>query len=200
MGIFGWLDRFTEKVDEPPVIGKGRLLEPTDLALLILRAWLGIVIIAHGANHGRSLDATSSWFEKLGWRRPRLQAMLSSVAEIAIGVGLIAGLLTSVAAAGLIAIMWVAYISNHRPNGFFIFRKGEGYEYVATIAFASLTLAMLGPGAASLDHALGITESNGWTGLAIGLGGIAVGGLQLAAFWKPGKSGEAERRRSGETK
>ena len=188
MGIFGWLADFTEKVDEPPSSEKGRLLEPTDLALMFLRVWLGIVIIAHGANHGRSLDGTSGWFEKLGWQRPRLQAMLSSVAEIAIGVGLITGLLTSVAAAGLIAVMWVAYISNHRPNGFFIFRKGEGYEYVATIAFASLALAMLGPGAVSLDHALGITELNGWTGLAIGSGGIAIGGLQLAAFWRPGKS------------
>ena len=112
-------------------------MESTDIALLILRGWLGIVIMAHGINHGRSLDGTTSWFASLGWQRARLQAMLSAVAEIAIGVALIVGLLTSIAAAGLVATMFVAYLSNHRPNGFFIFRPGEGWEYVATIAFAS---------------------------------------------------------------
>ena len=163
-------------------------MEPTDLALLILRLWLGIVIIAHGLNHGRSLDGTTSWFASLGWQRARMQAILSAVVEIAIGVGLIVGLLTTFAAAGLIATMFVAYLSNHRPNGFFIFRKGEGYEYVATIAFASLALAMLGAGDVSVDAAFGIDGLAGWTGLAIGVGGFIVGALQVAAFWRPSRA------------
>ena len=160
-------------------------MEATDLALLILRVWLGIVIIAHGVNHGRSIEGTTNWFAKLGWKKARLQAILSSGAEVAIGVGLIVGLLTPLAAAGLIATMFVAFISNHRPNGFFIFRPGEGYEYVATIAFASLALAMMGAGDISLDNAFGIDTLDGWTGLIIGLGGFAAGALQLATFWRP---------------
>lgn len=159
-------------------------MESTDLALLIVRVWLGIVIMAHGINHGRTLDGTTKWFAGMGWRRARLQAILSSVAEIAIGIGLIVGLLTPIAAAGLVATMFVAYLSNHRPNGFFIFRPGEGWEYVATLAFTSLGLAMLGAGEISLDHAFGITALDGWTGLLIGLAGFVVGALQVALFWR----------------
>ena len=159
-------------------------MESTDIALLILRGWLGIVIMAHGINHGRSLDGTTSWFASLGWQRARLQAMLSAVAEIAIGVALIIGLLTSIAAAGLVATMFVAYLSNHRPNGFFIFRPGEGWEYVATIAFASIALATLGAGDLSLDGVIGLDSLTGWTGLIIGASGFVIGWLQVEMFWR----------------
>ena len=160
-------------------------MESWDLALLIIRVWLGIVIIAHGVNHGRTLDGTTNWFASMGWQRARTQAILSSVAEIAVGIGLIIGLLTPLAAGGLVATMFVAYLTNHRPNGFFIFRPGEGWEYVATIAFISLALATLGAGEVSLDAVFGLEGLAGWTGLAIGLGGFVVGGLQVAAFWRP---------------
>ena len=160
-------------------------MESWDLALLIIRVWLGIVIIAHGVNHGRTLDGTTNWFASMGWRRARVQAILSAVAEIAIGIGLILGLLTSLAAGGLVATMFVAYLTNHRPNGFFIFRPGEGWEYVATLAFVSLALATLGPGETSLDAALDLDETlAGWTGLIIGLTGFALGALQVAMFWR----------------
>lgn len=160
-------------------------MEPTDLALLLLRLWLGVVIIAHGVNHGRGLDGTAEWFAGMGWQNPRRQALLSAVGEIAIGAGLVVGLLTSVAAGGLIAVMFVAYLTVHRKNGFFIFRPGEGYEYVATIAVVGLSLAILGAGDASLDGLLEIDGLNGWTGLVIGLGGLVVARLQVAMFWRP---------------
>ena len=162
-------------------------MESPDFAQLMLRIWLGIVIIAHGVNHGRTLGGTTNWFQSLGWQRARMQATLSSVAEIGIGLALIAGFLTPIAAAGLVATMFVAYLTVHRPNGFFIFRPGEGYEYVATIAVAALTLAVIGAGNVSLDNAMGIDNLTGWPGLAIGLGGLVVGALQVAMFWRPTK-------------
>jgi putative oxidoreductase len=159
-------------------------MEPTDVALALLRGWLGVVIMAHGINHARSLDGTTKWFESIGWRKARLQATMSAIGEIAIGIALITGLLTTAAAAGLVAAMFVAYLSVHRTNGFFIFRPGEGYEYVATIAFAALTLAVTGAGSLSLDHALGIDALSGWNGLVIGLSGFVAGGALVAAFWR----------------
>ena len=78
-------------------------MEQMDAALLILRVWAGFVLIAHGINHGRTLDGTASWFESKGFRKARLNAFLSFANEIAIGIGLILGLLTSVAAAALAA-------------------------------------------------------------------------------------------------
>lgn len=157
-----------------------------DTALLILRLWLGFVMLAHGINHARSIEGTTAWFESKGFRQARLNARASAAGEIAIGLGVAFGLLTSFAAAGLIATMTVAFGSIHRFAGFFVFKRpDEGYEYVATLAVAALALAVLGPGAASIDAALDIDLTfDGWTGLLIGLAGIAAGAGQLAAFWR----------------
>lgn len=157
-----------------------------DVALLILRLWAGLVIIAHGINHGRSLEGTANWFASKGFKSPALNARLSAGNEIAIGIGLILGLLTSVAAAGLAATMFVAFWAIHRFAGFFNFhRPDEGYEYVATLAAVSLALAVAGPGSASIDSVLGIAENlDGWVGAAIIGAGLLVAAGQLATFWR----------------
>jgi putative oxidoreductase len=164
-----------------------------DVALLLLRLWAGLVIIAHGVNHGRTLEGTAKWFASKGFRSPELNARISALNEIAIGVALIAGVLTSVAAAALFATMFVAFWSIHRFVGFFNFRRpDEGYEYVATLAVIAVCLAIAGPGIYSVDEALGIAGNlDEWVGLAIVGGGLLVAGGQLAMFWRkpmPGSS------------
>ena len=57
--------------------------------------------------------------------------------------------------------MLVAWITNHRGNGFFIFRPGEGWEYVMTLTFCGLAIAAIGGGEWSLDHALEIDDDLG---------------------------------------
>jgi putative oxidoreductase len=156
--------------------------------LLILRATLGVVMVAHGWNHifgGGRIPGTARWFEGLGMRPGRLHAWLASLTELGAGAMLLAGLLTPLAAAGVVGVMLVAWITNHLRNGFFIFRPGEGYEYVMTLCLAALAVGALGAGEWSLDHALGI-DWTGWTGLAIaaGAGGGGAAGL-LATFWRP---------------
>jgi putative oxidoreductase len=143
-------------------------------------------MIAHGINHGRSLDGTTRWFAKIGFKAPRINAYLSSINELAIGSALVLGLLTSVAAAGLAAIMLGAFWAVHRFAGFFVFhRPDEGYEYVATLSVIALGLAVAGPGSISADAALGLDETlSGWTGGAIFLAGLALAGVQLALFWR----------------
>ena len=157
-----------------------------DAAMLALRLWAGIVMIAHGVNHGRNLDGTAAWFEKVGFKSPRLNAMLSSVNELAIGAALILGLLTAPAAAGLAATMFVAFWAIHRFAGFFVFhRPDEGYEYVASLAVIALALAVGGPGSVSVDRALGIDDAlDGWTGALIFVLGLAAAAGQLALFWR----------------
>lgn len=161
-------------------------MEPIDLALTVLRLWLGVVMLAHGVHHARSLEGTASWFASKGFRPPDLNARASAFGELAIGAGLLAGLLTSAAAAGLIATMTVAFGSIHRFAGFFVFKRpDEGWEYVATLAVAAFTVAVAGPGPYSLDAVLGIdTALSGWTGLVIALAGVAAGVAQLAVFWR----------------
>ena len=157
-----------------------------DAAMLVLRLWMGAVMIAHGVNHARTQEGTARWFEKVGFRSPELNARLSAGNEILIGLALIAGLLTTIAAAGLVATMFVAFWSIHRFAGFFVFhRPDEGYEYVATLAVAALALAILGPGGVSLDSVIGIDDNlNGALGAGIIGLGLLAGAGQLATFWR----------------
>ncbi len=168
-------------------------MEPLDFAMLVLRVWVGIVILAHGINHARSLDGTASWFERVGFKQAKLQALASALVEIGVGVLLVLGLLTPLAAAGLAATMFVAFWSIHRKNGFFVFRPGEGWEYVATLAFSALAIGIAGPGEISIDHALGIADDvDGWVGFAIVLGGVVLAAGQLAATWRAPKPAGVE--------
>lgn len=157
-----------------------------DAALLIVRVWAGVVLVAHGVNHGRSLDGTARWFASKGFRAANANALLSAAGEIAVGLALIVGLLTTVAAAGMAAIMLAAFWTVHRFAGFFVFhRPDEGYEYVVTLAAVALALAIAGPGAVSVDAALGIDETlSGWTGVLIFAAGIVAGAAQLALLWR----------------
>jgi len=155
-----------------------------DVVLLMFRFWVAIVIIAHGVNHGRTQEGTAKWFASKGFSSPQLNARISALNEILIGLALIAGLLTSVAAAGLVATMFVAFWSIHRFAGFFNFhRPDEGWEYVATLSVIGIALAVLGPGRYSVDEALGIAGNlDGWVGLAIVGAGVLVAAGHFSFF------------------
>lgn len=157
-----------------------------DVAMLLLRVWAGVVMVAHGLNHARSLEGTARWFAKVGFRSPQVNARVSAAGELAIGAGLLAGLFTSPAAAGLVATMLVAFWSIHRFAGFFVFhRPDEGYEYVTTLAVMALVIAIVGPGSVSLDAVIGIDDDlDGWVGAGIVALGLLAGAGQLATFWR----------------
>jgi putative oxidoreductase len=167
-------------------------LDAWNLGLLLLRAIAGVVMLAHGINHifgGGKIEGTARWFESLGMKPGKLHAWLASITEVAAGAMLVLGLLTPLAAAGVVGVMLVALITNHIPNGFFIFRPGEGYEYVLTLTVVGVVIGALGAGEWSLDHLLGddIREKlQGVWGLLIaaGLGGAGAAVL-LLIFWKP---------------
>lgn len=160
-----------------------------DVGLLVLRVWAGVVMLAHGVNHARNREGTTRWFGSVGFRSPRLNARLSAINEIAIGIALVLGLLSGIASAGLVATMVVAFWAIHRFAGFFVFhRPDEGYEYVLTLAVIALVIAIVGPGAFSLDAALGWDDVfDGPAGVGIFGAGIAVAAAQLAIFWRKPK-------------
>lgn len=162
-----------------------------DIAAAIMRVSLGITMLMHGWNHafgGGKLAGTASWFESIGLRPGRLHATVATLTEIGAGLFLVFGLLTPLAAGAAMGTMLVALVTNHIRNGFFIFRPGEGYEYVLMIILMTAALASLGGGRASLDHAIGF-DLDGWAGLAaavvIGAGGSAV---LLATSWRPNRA------------
>jgi len=160
-----------------------------NLALLLLRVAVGAIMLAHGINHifrGGKIAGTAGWFESLGMKPGILHAWLASITEVGAGALLVVGALTPLAAAGVTGVMVVAWITNHRKNGFFIFRPGEGWEYVMLLTVCGIALGGLGPGEWSVDHALDLFDPPGVTGIAIsGVLGIGAALGLLAVFWRP---------------
>ena len=143
-----------------------------DIAALVLRIAVGGTIMAHGWNHafgGGKLPGTARWFESIGIRPGRVHALMATVTELGAGALLVLGFLTPLAAGAVVGTMLVALVANHLRNGFFIFRPGEGYEYVLMISLVCVALGALGGGRASLDHATGL-HVPGWAGLLIAAG------------------------------
>jgi putative oxidoreductase len=165
-----------------------------DAALLLARVVLAGVFLAHGINHifgGGKIAGTARWFDSLGMRPGIVHAWFASLTEIGAGALLVLGLLTPLAGAGVVGVMLVAWITNHRKNGFFIFRPGEGWEYVMTLTMLGIVVGTLGAGGWSIDgHVNDLMKLWGWPGFAISAGGGAVGaGLLLATCWRPSKRG-----------
>ena len=168
-----------------------------DIGTLLLRIAMGITMLAHGYNHawgGGKLAGTARWFESIGIRPGRVHAFLATATELAVAPLLFLGLLAPLAAAGVLGVMLVALISNHLKNGYFIFRPGEGYEYVLFISFAALALAALGGGGWSIDRVLvdhdvsGCNWLYGWHGLLVAaVAGGGGAGLLLATCWRPNR-------------
>ena len=162
-----------------------------NLGLFILRIAVGVIMIAHGYNHifrGGKIKGTAGWFASLGMRPGILHAWVASINELAAGVLLILGFFNPLAAAGVVGTMTVALITNHLKNGFFIFRPGEGWEYVGLLICTGLALGAMGAGEWSVDNALDWDWTTGITAFVItavvGLGGAAA---LLAVFWRPAK-------------
>ena len=157
-----------------------------DVALLVVRVAFGLGVAAHGYNKvfgGGGLVGTGQWFGSIGMRWPALQARLAAGTEIGTGLLFAVGLLTPLAAAGIIGLMTVAFWAVHRNNGFMI--TNHGWEYVAAITVVAWAVATIGPGRFSLDNAFDI-EWSGWTGAVVaGVVGVGSGAAQLAICYRP---------------
>jgi putative oxidoreductase len=163
-------------------------VEGSDIAAALLRLTVGGTMLAHGWNHafgGGKLRGTAQWFESIGIRPGRLHAFFATVVELGAGALLVVGFLIPLAAAGVVGSMAVALVANHSRNGFFIFRSGEGYEYVLNLIIAACAIGALGGGTLSVDQHFGV-RPHGWLGLMIaalvGGGGAA---LLLVTSWRP---------------
>lgn len=163
-------------------------MDPIDAALLALRVMFGLGLAYHGYNKvfgGGKLTGTARWFGSIGMRWPLWQARAAAATEIGAGLLFALGLLTPLAAAGIIGLMLVALWVSHRDNGFFIFNDGQGWEYTASIAVVAWAVGAAGPGQVSLDHAIDLSFS-GWTGAVIASTvGVGSAVVHLAACYRP---------------
>jgi putative oxidoreductase len=146
-------------------------------ARLLARLFIGAMFIGHGTQKlfgwfgGPGIDGTTGMMEKLELAPPRANAYAASLSETLGGVAIALGAFTPAAAASLIGTMTTAIRTVHLKNGFW--STGGGYEYNLTIIAALLLIVDGGPGALSVDGALGIED----TGAGAALGALALGVL-----------------------
>jgi putative oxidoreductase len=137
-----------------------------DWTQTVVRIVLGVVFFAHGAQKlfgwfgGPGLkDTVRTMRESLGLPVPL--ALAAVAAEVFGGLGLIAGLLSRVAAAGIGVIMVVAVVMVHGRYGLFLNwfgdRKGHGYEYHLLAIGLAVVIVVRGSGALSLDRLLSVS-------------------------------------------
>jgi len=126
-----------------------------DFGILLLRVVLGLTMAAHGYNKffgPGGLAGTAGWFDSMGMRPGKFHARVAASTEMASGLGLAAGLLTPIPAAGFVSLMFVAAWTVHRKNGFFIVK--EGWEYNLVLAVAAIAIGTLRASKLSILSAL----------------------------------------------
>ncbi|HEY2203758.1 MAG TPA: DoxX family protein [Pseudonocardia sp.] len=165
----------------------------TDLGLLVLRAGLGAVLVAHGAQKvfgiwgGPGIDGFARLLAGLGYQRSGELSWATGVTELVAGALLVLGLLAPLAAAAVLAIMINAVLLK-LGNGFFVTSPAgaDAVEFDLLLGASAACLVLTGPGRIALDRGRAWHHRPGsWGGLALVLG-VAVGVLVFVLLRRPG--------------
>jgi putative oxidoreductase len=125
------------------------------LGLLLIRLVVGILFIGHGAQKlfgwfgGYGPKGTGGWMESVGIKPGVAMAVLAGLMELLGGLLLAAGLFTPIAAVLITLTMLGAIIKVHGKNGIWV--TANGYEYPLVLIAVAIGIALIGPGAYSLD-------------------------------------------------
>jgi putative oxidoreductase len=139
---------------------------------LIVRATVGGYFVGHGLQKltgwfgGDGPVGTGEFFESVGIRPGRKQALLAGAAELGGGALLSLGFLTPLGVAAIAGVMTNAIRHVHAKSGLWI--TNGGVEHPATVIAALAALAESGPGPLSLDAKLGL-ELEGRVAMALAL-------------------------------
>jgi putative oxidoreductase len=162
-----------------------------DLALLILRVAVGLVVAMHGfmklgwVGKGGSPAGTAAFFENyLGLKPGMFWAWVAIFAESIGGTLLALGLFGPFPAIAVAADMIVVTVTAHVPKGFW--SSAGGWEFPVPLVAGALAVALLGVGRSSLDSLIGVTFADTlvglwWIVMAVGV----VLALILHAMFKP---------------
>lgn len=148
-----------------------------DLALLILRLVVGLLLAAHGAQKlfgwfgGYGLRGTSGWIASLGLKPAGLWTLAAALGEFGGGLLIAFGLLTPLGAVAAAATMVTAIVLAHWPK---VFASDNGFEFPLVLLAAAVAIALSGPGAYSLDAVLGVTVPAALTAVAALLAGLGI--------------------------
>jgi putative oxidoreductase len=132
----------------------------TDLALLLIRAVVGVTFLLHGLDKFSDMAGTQQGFDGMGIPLADVAAPFVASLEVAGGIALIVGALTPIFALGLAFNMLVAALTAHVDNGFFV--ADGGYELVLLLGVACTGLVIAGAGRFSVDAAARLSRLPGF--------------------------------------
>ncbi|GAA4475954.1 hypothetical protein GCM10023094_14560 [Rhodococcus olei] len=136
-----------------PVTPRGTL----DLGLLVLRVAVGAVALAHGLQKlfgwwgGPGLSGFETVLVEAGFRQAHLLAVAGAVGEVVAGVALIVGLLTPLAAAGLLAVLINAWCVRQAAEPGLQWFAPTGPELELLLAATLVAIILSGPGRISIE-------------------------------------------------
>jgi len=129
-----------------------------DLALLISRVSLGVILIAHGYRRWRFQGIASqiAYLRTFATPHAEIAAWGGTILELAGGLFLVVGALTPLVAAAVVAeqVVVISY-TNWYKSIYLLDRRGAylgGYEYSVTLAVLALLLVVFGAGRLSIDQ------------------------------------------------
>jgi putative oxidoreductase len=150
----------TRKTGGIMMSGPSLLKSTADWAPLVIRIALGIIFIAHGSQKlfgafgGHGMSGTVGMMQSLGVHPAVFFAWIVTLVEFLGGIGILIGLLTSIASLLIAIDMVVAIATVHGKNGFFL-GQPPGYEYNIALIAMAVALILSGAGALSVDRLIG---------------------------------------------
>jgi putative oxidoreductase len=149
-----------------------------DLALLLLRLLLAGLLLGHSTQKllgwfgGAGPAGTGAVFERWGFVPGPRMAVIAGACELVGAASIAAGLLTQGGCAVVVGTMAVASVAT-APNGFWAQRGG--CEVPFCYGALAAVVGFGGPGAISLDNALGLTGLSSLAAFGWGLAALLVG-------------------------
>ncbi|SBS79070.1 DoxX family protein [uncultured Mycobacterium sp.] len=154
-----------------------------DLGLLLLRVVVGAVFIGHGLQKafgwwgGQGLDGFKAALADAGYQHAGVLTYVGAGAQILVGVLLILGLFTPLAAAGGVAYLvnsLLTIVAAQRQDGYLAVFGPDGIEYLLVLIVAASAVILVGPGRYGFDGGRGWARRpfiGSFIALALGIGG-----------------------------
>jgi len=133
--------------------------ECIDLAILILRLFIGVCFVVHGLGKlglvgPGNMAGFVGWLKSLGVPYAEAQARMAMLSELVGGTLIAVGLFTRVGLVLCFGVMLVAMILGHKGGGYLITNTPPGNEYTVNLAAVCAAMFLMGPGPYSIDAIL----------------------------------------------